>query len=91
MGPSNYLWHLMGFLEPAAVVALLVSGFSRVLLPKTAGVQSWRVCLAIDFVAGSAALLAGLWYFGRDGKMLTYAALVLACATAQWLASRAWR
>jgi hypothetical protein len=38
-----------------------------------------------------AASAAGLWYFGRDGKVATYAAVVLAVATAQWLAARAWR
>jgi hypothetical protein len=42
-------------------------------------------------VAGLAALAAGLWYFGRDGKMAAYAALVLAVASAQWLVARAWR
>jgi hypothetical protein len=91
VGPVDYLLHLLGFVAPAAAVAVVVSGLARLLLPKTSQAQSWWACTAIDFLAGTAALLAGLWYFGRDGKMLTYAALVLACATAQWLASRAWR
>jgi hypothetical protein len=39
-------------------------------------------------LAGSAALLGGLWFFGHDGKMVTYAALVLVCATVQWLLVR---
>jgi hypothetical protein len=30
-------------------------------------------------------LLIGLIGFGNDGKVVTYAALVLACATSQWL------
>jgi hypothetical protein len=33
---------------------------------------------------GVAVLLAGLVYFGRDGKMATYAALVLAQGTLGW-------
>jgi hypothetical protein len=36
-------------------------------------------------------LLAGLWFFGRDGKMLTYAALVVASATVQWVMLGLWR
>jgi hypothetical protein len=36
-------------------------------------------------------LAAGLWWFGHDGKMATYAALAVAVATSQWLAGRAWR
>ncbi len=29
-------------------------------------------------------LLLGLLVFGQDGKMITYAAMVLACASSQW-------
>jgi hypothetical protein len=42
-------------------------------------------------VAGAAAIVLGLWLFGHDGKMLTYGALVLACASSQWLQARGWR
>jgi hypothetical protein len=38
-----------------------------------------------------AVLASGLWWFGRDGKMATYTALVIAVATCQWLSGRAWR
>ena len=38
---------------------------------------------AINFVAGSAALLVGLWFFGNDGKMATYAAMLLMGTVAQ--------
>ena len=38
-----------------------------------------------------AVLLAGLWITGRDGKMLTYGALVLACATSHAVGQRLWR
>jgi hypothetical protein len=43
------------------------------------------------FVAGLAALLAGLVIFGVDGKTLSYAALVLVCASCQWGLSRGWK
>jgi hypothetical protein len=46
---------------------------------------------AINFTAGVAVLAVGLRYFGVDGKMATYAGLVAAVATAQWLSSRAWK
>jgi hypothetical protein len=32
-----------------------------------------------------------MWWWGVDGKMATYAALVLVIATCQWLFSGAWR
>jgi hypothetical protein len=36
-------------------------------------------------------LAGGLMFFGHDGQMATYAALVLACATSQWLVGGGWR
>jgi hypothetical protein len=33
-------------------------------------------------------LVLGLWWSGQDGKMISYAAMVLACATSQWLLTR---
>jgi hypothetical protein len=45
----------------------------------------------ILFAVGVAVLAAGLVLWGRDGKMLTYAALVVACATCQWVLVRGWK
>lgn len=90
MGPLDFFWHLSGLLAPAAGVALLVSLAARVLLPG-GGAGSWVTAWILDFLAGAAALLAGLWLFGRDGTMLAYGALVLATATSQWLLARSWK
>nr|WP_295774662.1 hypothetical protein [Rhodoferax sp.] len=43
---------------------------------------------AINCVAGVLALGLGLWYFGNDGKMASYAAMVVVCAISQALALR---
>jgi hypothetical protein len=91
MGPIDFLLHLLGLLAPAAGVALGVALAARLVLPRRSPPQAWWMPLAINFAAGSAVTVAGLWYFGRDGKMATYAALVVAVATAQWLSGRAWR
>ena len=82
---------MLSFALPAFAVALLVALAGRWLLPKAGPRPAWWVLFAINFAAGLATLAAGLWYFGRDGKMASYAALVLVVATAQWLAGRAWR
>ena len=91
MGPLDFLTHLLSFAAPAFAVAVLVTLLARLLLPRNPQRPGWLVCLALNFVAGVAALGVGLWYFGRDGKMVTYAAMVLAVATCQWLSGRAWR
>jgi hypothetical protein len=85
MGPLDLLWHLAGFLAPAAAVALLVSLAARILMPESARQGSWAAALVLDFAAGTAALLAALWLSGRDGTMAGYGALVLAAASSQWL------
>jgi len=45
-----------------------------------------------SLAAGLAAMVAiGLVLFGRDGKMLTYVAMVGLSATAQWVMLKGWR
>jgi riboflavin transporter FmnP len=83
--------HLLGFLAPALAVALLVAVIGRLVFPRNNRPQRWWVSVALNFVAGSLVLAAGLWWFGRDGKMATYAALVVAVATCEWLIGRGWR
>jgi hypothetical protein len=45
----------------------------------------------LNFSASALALVLGLWWFGNDGKMATFSAMVLVCATSQWLMLRGWR
>ena len=89
MGPIDLLLHLAGFAAPAFFLALLLPVGSRWLLRRPGG--RWWLQAALVFAAGLAVLAAGLWFFGRDGKMATYAALVATAASVQWLAARAWK
>lgn len=91
MSFSELLRHFAGFLAPALVVAVVVALAARIVLPPAARPRSWGMAVALNTLAGVLVLAAGLWYFGRDGKMATYAALVLVVATVQWLSGRAWR
>ncbi|AMO22137.1 hypothetical protein GCM10027034_24370 [Ramlibacter solisilvae] len=88
MSPLALFWHLLSFIAPALVLALLVAGAGRLLFP---GRGRWWVHVACHTAAGGVVLALGLWHFGVDGKMASYAALVVAVATSQWLCSRAWR
>jgi len=83
--------HLLNFLAPALCLPLLLWPMARLAFGRPAGAPRWWVQWGVQAAVGVAVLLAGLWVFGRDGKMLTYAALVLAGASCQWLLQRGWR
>jgi uncharacterized YccA/Bax inhibitor family protein len=87
--------HFLNFIAPAAVVALLLvlssRVFSRFLGSKRPAAQSKWVQAAIIFIVNVVVLAAGLVFFGNDGKMATYAAMVLASAVTQWVLVRGWQ
>jgi len=87
--------HLLNFVLPAAAVALLLVLSSRVFggvfRSSRAVAATWWAQTAIVFVANVVVLVAGLAFFGRDGKMLTYAAMVAGAAACQWVLLGAWR
>lgn len=87
--------HLLNFMVPAAVVALLLVLLARVFAwffkSKRPVAQTLWAQAAIIFIANLAILTAGLVFFGYDGKMLTYAAMVLGAALCQWILLRGWK
>lgn len=83
MGPLDTLNHLFSFLAPALVVALVLALLGPFFIRKRPGAHAFTAQVAMNFVAGSVALLLGLWFFGNDGKMATYAAMLLLCSAAQ--------
>lgn len=91
MGPLDLLNHLVNFMAPAAWVAMAVTVVARFFMPKMPAVRSQSAQVAINFAVCLGALVLGLLVFGRDGKMATYAAMVLLGATSQWVMGRGWR
>jgi hypothetical protein len=84
--PTDAFWHFADFFAPAIVVGGLSALVSRWVWRRDLGDRSlWRLWAAASG-AGAVALLAGLIVFQRDGKMATYAGMVLACALALWWA-----
>lgn len=87
--------HLLNFVLPAAAVALLLVLSSRVFgglfRSKNPMVATWWAQVAIVFAANVVVLVAGLVFFGHDGKMLTYAAMVAGAALCQWVLLGAWK
>jgi hypothetical protein len=91
MGLLDTVNHLLNFVAPAAVVALLVAFAGRFFRSNRPLAQGYIAQAATNFIVCAAVLTAGLWFFERDAKMLTYVAMVLASATVQWLLLGAWR
>ena len=84
MGPLDAIWHLLNFIAPALGVALLGASLAKLTWRHELAAVAWRRLVWWSAAAGVLALLAGLLVFGRDGKMATYGALVVASASALW-------
>ncbi len=91
MGFFDAINHVLNFLAPAAAVALGVALGAHFLKANRPLAQRFIARAAINFIVCTGVLLAGLVFFGRDGKMATYLAMVLACASVQWIVLGAWR
>mgnify|MGYP007068781578 FL=1 len=83
--------HLLNFVAPALSLPLLLWLPARLALGRPAGAPPWWMQWLVQAGVGTGVLVAGLVLFGRDGKMLSYAALVLSCASCQWGLQRGWR
>ena len=88
MGLFAFLNHLCNFLLPALWLAGVLTWAAHFLMPKVPQSYSLYRQFAINFVVCALVLLLGLLLFGRDGKMATYSAMALACATSQWWLGR---
>lgn len=86
MGPLDALWHLLNFFAPALGVALATTLLAKLVWRRELAGASWRRLLAWSVGAGALVLIGGLVLLGRDGRMGTYGALVVATALALWWA-----
>ncbi len=91
MSALALLNHALNFLAPALWLALVLPLAGRFLIRKKSRAPAFGVQLVVNFAVSLLALAVGLWFFGRDGKMATYLAMTIACATGQWLMLRGWR
>ncbi len=83
--------HLLNLMLPALWMALAMCGLNQFLKKNKPLPVKWIALFAIHFVACLLVLLIGLVITGRDGKMLTYLAMLLTSATIQWLIASRWR
>jgi small basic protein len=93
MGPYEQVLHIFNFMAPAWGVALFGVLAARLLARGGLSLAywSWLTQTLVNGILGSAVLAGGLVFWGVDGKMATYSALVIVCGTAQWLMCKGWR
>lgn len=84
MGPLDAANHLLNLFLPALALGALSAGLAKLLWRRALSALSWARLAGPATAAASTVLLAGLLVFGRDGRMATYAAMVLACAITLW-------
>lgn len=82
----DLVWHLAGFAAPALFVAAGVAGLSRLIWRGEGGRNPLARQVGLNFATGLGVLMLGLAFSGRDGRMLSYGALVLAVG-----ANQAWQ
>ena len=91
MSIVDALLHALNFMLPAACVALVVTFAGRFFKrnrPVSGVFIAWS---AINFIVCLSVLIIGLILTGRDGKMLTYLAMVIGSAMVQFFLSGLWR
>jgi len=85
MGPLDLINHLLNFVAPALFVGTALACVAPVFMGNRPVAHVVVAQAAINSIAGVVALSVGLWFFGRDGKMASYAAMLLGCALSQGL------
>jgi hypothetical protein len=84
MGPLDALMHLGNLFLPAVALAALAAALAKLLWRRELASVSFKHLALPAALACAVGTLAGLVVFGRDGKMATYAGMVLACAFTLW-------
>jgi len=81
---ADAFWHITNFFAPALVVGGCAAVLTRFVWRRELGSCSvWRLW-AWASAACAGVSICGLVVFARDGKMATYAAMVVACAITLW-------
>ena len=73
---------MLGFFLPALAMGLLTAGLAKLVWRSGLRAVRWLRLALWSGAAAATASVGGLAYFGRDGMMATYGAMVFASALA---------
>lgn len=86
-----FLIHLLSFVAPAFFIALVLASGARLVWRQSTHLLPWYLTAGVNALLGILVLALGVVLSGQDGRMGTYASVVLAMGTCQWLMSGGWR
>ena len=81
----DLFWHLANFVLPAVGVGALTAALCKMFWRRSLARTPWFTLAWQSGAAGLAVLVAGLVITGHDGRMATWAGLVIVCALVPWL------
>jgi hypothetical protein len=84
VGPVDAFGHVFNLFLPALLLGGLAAALAKLVWRRDLAPVAWRQLAAPACAACAAITLGGLVVFGRDGKMATYAAMVVVCALTLW-------
>lgn len=84
MSPLDVLLHLLNLLWPGAMLGVVAAALAKVVWRRELRAVRWRWLAAWSALPAMAVAVAGLVLHGRDGRMSTYAAMVVAAALGLW-------
>jgi hypothetical protein len=84
MEPMQALAHLLGLFTTALSLGALAAAAAKLLWWRELAAVRWLHLAAPAMAVNALVVLAGVLLWGRDGRMATYAALVVACALSLW-------
>jgi hypothetical protein len=89
MGLLEGIWHFLNFLAPAWGVGCIAATLAKLLWWEPLRPVAWFQLALWGSSSAALSLVSGLLLTGHDGKIVTYAAMVVSCAVAMWWV--AWR
>ena len=86
MPVSAAFWHIANFFAPSLSVAVIATSAAKLLWRRELASVGWGRLVLSSAIPMALVAIVGLVVFERDGKMITYAAMVCVCAAALWWA-----
>ena len=84
MNLFDAVWHLLNLFLPAMGLGALSAAATKLLWRQETQRLAWRRLAASASAAAAAITVVGLLVYGQDGRMATYAAMVIAVALTLW-------